>query len=114
MVADQVGDGGVAAGDATGDRGRLRVVEAGTAVGDGLLDLQQVVAAQQLDLRAGCLVGVVALGGGRAQLGGDQVGALQRRRELRGVVVGVCRDGRGSGAVQPVVGVEGHVELLVT
>ena len=53
VVADQVGDRRVAAGDASGDLRGLGEVEALAAVGDGLLDLQEVELAEQLDLRPG-------------------------------------------------------------
>ncbi|MGI5202392.1 hypothetical protein ACQEU6_12580 [Spirillospora sp. CA-108201] len=59
----------------SGDLGRLRVGQAVAAVLDGLLDLQEIVRAQDLDLVARGPVGAVALGAGRTQLGGDEVGA---------------------------------------
>jgi hypothetical protein len=80
VVADQVRNGGVTAGDAAGDLGGLRVAEAGSAVGNRFLHLEEVVLPEQLDFRAGGLVGPVASGSGRAELQGDPVGGVQAAR----------------------------------
>ena len=98
VVAEQVRDRRVAAGDASRDLRRLRVVQAGAAVRDGLLDLQQVELAEQLDLGAGRRVGAIALGGGGAQLGGGAVGGGEQLLE----------GGRAVG-----LGLDGHLMLLV-
>ncbi len=110
VVADQVGDRRVAARDAAGDLVGLGQVEPAAAVPDGLLNLQQVVLAQQRDLVAGGAVGAVALGGGGAQLVGHPVGDGQHLgHRLRGGA-GRARSGGAlqQGGARAALGVRGH------
>ena len=86
VIADQVGDTGVTASDPAGDLSRLGVVEPVAAVLHRLLDLKQVVIAQQLDLDPRGAVGPVALGRVAEQAGGDGVGTLKRCDEAIAVV----------------------------
>lgn len=112
VIAQEVGDRRVAAGDPPGHLLRLRVGQAVAAELDGFDHLQQVVAAQEFDLGGRCGVLAVPFGGAGAQFAGDQVGAVQGVGESVGRLSADVCGGLGRAGFGGVRFGDGHEEVL--